>query len=178
MYRPLFALPVLAASSWSVAQEPPAVDLVARLMAGAADQAWIFTDYLLAKLEQTGPGAFVGDSSGERLELSVTEPETCIFDLSTTFAGSNPGRVRLDARALTSVSYRTSETVELEVTLTGYFVTLEGGPDLLTLPDSTGADGRPQVAPRELYWMTSLELAALEGALRDLQTLHCPPSGT
>jgi hypothetical protein len=177
MRRLLFALPILAAAPPVLAQNPPpAVDLVARFMAGVADDAWVFTDYWLARMEQTGPGTFKGDSSGSLLELEVVEAEPCIFDLRTTFDGSSPGRLRLDARALNTIKYQEAETIEIDVVLTGYFITLEGVGGFLTLPDSTGADGLPQDAVREYYWMTSLEPGAPADALRELQAHYCPPS--
>lgn len=176
--RAAFAAAVFILPLPASAQEQPAVDLVAKFLIGAADGASFILDidYSIVPLTQSGPGSFGGPTENGDFAVTVAQSDqSCVFDITLTYwQGTRSTRVTFDANQLAAIDYTVEGILEFDPPVTTYLLQFSGGERLLTLPEQTGADGRPQAGQNAVQVMTSVPQGELEAALAHFRADHCP----
>jgi hypothetical protein len=171
MRRAVLAVLFATLAAPSLAQEQPAIDLVAAFMLGVAPGQMLGVpgSEMAALIEQTGPGAFSGSpENAAKIAFTVTEPSKCVFNIEFAQGGLFFGGIRVDAGKLTSVSYRKlgdrTRTVDYGILLAGK----EGIVQLL------GPSGELAPAEPNSVLSTSLTPEAMQAAVTAFQAGYCP----
>ena len=172
----LAVLPVLALlpASVALADDKPAVDLVAAIVIGAADGAtWSFANgQIKGVLKETAPGAFEAPAtSGSPLvQFVVTEKSKCVFDLTFSLDKQVQGGLELDANKLKSASY--TSAAPNAGGWNDYTITVVGDKGVV---QNIGTDGTMSDTDPSSTLSTSLTNADLTAAVTALQAV-CPPA--
>jgi hypothetical protein len=151
---------------------PPSapVDLLAAIFTGVAEGATVSLGNGGGNVVKHSDGLYTVEpvSSGNKLDLSITETGPCTFSFVINQDGMPEGHVTLDANLITDLSIHESGTQD---GLTHYRVSMAGGEGMLTIQMG---DEPPKAGTEDNFMTTSLTLDDVQAAIDTFRTQFCP----
>ncbi len=157
----------------AMAEDQPAVDLVAKFVLGIAPDATVGlggAENGVSVMQQSGPGGFTGamPSTSDPFSFVVIEKSKCIFDVKYTEAESYVAGIEVDANKLSSVTY---EKTGEQPPVTEYNINLVGADGVVQL---LGPDGGLKPTTTDSTLSTSLSADEMQAAVTAFQAAYCP----
>ena len=164
-------LALMPITTVALADDKPAVDLVAAMVIGAGDGVtWSFGGQITAVLKETAPGTFEAQAanSGPAVLFTVTEKSKCVFDVVFSLDKQVQGGLELDANKLKAATYSGATP---QAAWTDYTIAIDGAEGVV---QNLAPDGTLSETDSKSTLSTSLAQSDLEADVAALQSTFCP----